>query len=337
MAKRGGATTASLRNNKLIWVSIIVLVVIVFVGALNYLKAFYQTETYYILNQDVPARTLILPDMLSPVTTSAGTAPIAALGIAEVQANDAYAQYPLLQGDILTGSNVGGLSDVAVGIPDNWVITNFSIDADSAASGRIVRGTYFDIMMIGGEGAEVAGTGGVHYPFINVLALDVTTSISALSSSQAADSEEARVGQTDLYSVGATPADAARLQSAIAQGGTMKLVLSPRQNEYNPPRVGDYQAAGTGGIFRYSVGDVPTNLGEGTDYTFTDLERDNFGRPFEVTEDECLVGNSKVPTEECVAAGGYGEAGTPTAPEGETSPEVSPEAVTPDPESTSNE
>lgn len=335
MAKRGGATTASLRNNKLIWVSIIVLVVIVFVGALNYLKAFYQTETYYILNQDVPARTQIFPEMLSPVTTSAGTAPAAALGIAEVQDNAAYAQYPLLEGDILTGSNVGGLSDVAVGIPDSWVITNFSIDADSAASGRITRGAYFDIMMIGAPKADGDTTSGpgVYYPFINVLALDVTTSISSLSSSQAADSEEARVGQTDLYSVGASPEDAARLQSAIAQGATMKLVLSPRQNEYQAPNPADYRTTSGGNVFFYNTGDVPTNLGEGTDYTFTDVERDDFGRPIPAAEDDCLVGNSKVPTPECAAASG--EAGT--APEAGTETGTSPEAIVPEPESTSNE
>jgi hypothetical protein len=298
MAKRGGTTTASLRNNKLIWIAIVVLVGIVFVAALNYLKAFYQTETYYILNQDVAARTLIAPDMLDPVTTSAGTAPEAALGVAEVQDGTAYAQYPLLAGDILTGSNIGGLQDIAIGIPDDWVVTNFSLDADSAASGRVTRGTYFDIMLIGGiVPTEPNQAPPVYYPFVNVLALDVTASISSLDSSTDADTEQARTGQTTLYSVGASPENAAKLQSAIASGATMKLVLSPRQNEYEAPVLADYT-----GVFAYAANDAPINLGEGTDYTFKDVERDEFGRPIPTTEDpNCSVGNSRVPGTGCVA------------------------------------
>ena len=57
------------RNNKMVYGLIVVLVVAVFVGSLMLLKNVYQTETYYVLKEDVPTRTQVNADMLEPVTT----------------------------------------------------------------------------------------------------------------------------------------------------------------------------------------------------------------------------------------------------------------------------
>jgi len=319
------------KSSKLIWVGILVLLVFVFVGSLTALKSVYQTETYYVLNQDIPTRTQITMDMLTPVVTSAGTAPGGSPEMTQeqrdaerntiltaVQSGVVFSQFPMVSGDVLSPSNAGGLSDISVGVPDTWVITNFALGADNAVGGRIQRGYYFDMMVISDQGA--------FYPFVNVLALDTTTDLAAASSSDAVNTGEAQEGQTTQYTVGMSPANAAKMQDLITQyGGNVRMVLSPRQNDYAAPRLMDYS-----GLFKYDIdldgviapglqpvydaegnpvdldGDGKDDYRESTDYTFTDVERDQFGRPISQV-DNVGLGNSKIP-----AATAEGE--TPTNP-----------------------
>lgn len=284
--KKGSGTTIGLRNNKLIFVGIGVLIILVFVGVLSLLRSIYQTETYYVLTQDVQAQSRVTAEMLSPIVTSKDTAPPNAIDptSADFQAGAVFTRYPLSAGDIITSSNAGGREDISVGIPDEWVVTSFSVAADDAVGGRIQRGYYFDVM--------IATSDQAFYPFVNVLALDTTVSLNSASSSRAADTEEAHAGQTSQYVVGMPPQDAARLQQIVSQyGGDMKLLLSPRQNEYNAPQLASYS-----GTFSYE-GDTK-NMGAGTDRTFTPLNRDEFGRPVAVV-DNCSEGNAKLTDEEC--------------------------------------
>lgn len=290
MASKG---KKGLKSNGLILIIIGVVALILFGVVFSVASKLFQTETYYVLNQDIPTRTQITEEMLEPVVTSEGTAPEAAIGLADVQTGNVYTQYPLLTGDILTMSNVGGMEDISVGIPDTWVITNFSVGADDAVGGRIQRGAYFDIMIAGDDGST--------YPFVNVLALDTTVDLGNASSADAADSEEAHEGQTSQYVVGMTPENAAKLQNIVKKNsGDIKLVLSPRQNEYEKPQLSEYD-----GTFAYNKEDSAiwpgqSEEGELTDYTFTDVERDAFGRPVEKLEN-CSSGNSKVAGEDCAA------------------------------------
>jgi len=279
MAKKPG------RNNNFLWGLIAVFSVGLAGAALALFMNLIQTETYYILNEDVPSRAAIYPEMLSPVTVSKGGAPEAALGIQEVQDGAVFSNYPLLAGDILTASNVGAREDISVGIPDEWVVTNFSVQADDAVGGRIQRGYYFDMLVVDESGG--------FYPFVNVLALDTTVDMSSASSADAADTEEATAGMTTQYVVGMTPENAAKLHQIVNQYSNIKLVLSPRQNEYNEPRMEDYE-----GIFSYTPGDSPINLGEGTDYTFTVLPRDDFGRISQYLV-SCGTGNAVISKDNC--------------------------------------
>jgi len=288
MASKG---KKGLKSNGLILIAIGVVSLILFGVVFSVASKLFQTETYYVLKQDVPTRTQVTEEMLEPVVTSEGTAPEAAIGLADVQTGNVYTQYPLLSGDILTMSNVGAMEDISVGIPDTWVITNFSVNADDAVGGRIQRGTYFDIMVTSDDGS--------FYPFVNVLALDTTVDLSNASSSEAADSEEAHEGQTSQYVVGMSPENAAKLQNIVKKyNNDIKLVLSPRQNEYEKPQLASYS-----GNFKFASGDETIAPGQGedgeqTDYTFTDVERDAFGRPVEKLEN-CSSGNSKVAGEDC--------------------------------------
>jgi len=280
MAKKPG-----MKNNTFLWGIAAILGLGVAGVVLTLFLNLVQTETYYILNEDVPSRAQVTPEMLAPVTVSEGGAPEAAIGLDEVQAGGIFTAHPLLAGDILTASNVGSREDISIGVPDEWVITNFSVDADNAVGGRIQRGYYFDML--------VTSENGSFYPFVNILALDTTVDLSSASSSDAVNTEEAQAGQTTQYVVGMSPENAGKLQDVMNKySGNIRLVISPRQNEYEKPQIADYE-----GIFSYTAGDTPLNLGEGTDYTFTVLDRDEFGR---LTEElnNCGDGNAVIPCEE---------------------------------------
>lgn len=318
MASLNGKSGGFFKNAKIIWLGIAVLLIFVFVGTLMLLRSAYQTETYYVLNQDIPTRTQITMDMLSPVVTSAGTAPGGSLEMTEeqrlsereailaaVQNGAAYTQFPLKAGDVLSPSNVGALSDISVGVPDNWVITSFNVDYNNAVQGRIQRGSYFDIMVVSDSGA--------YYPFVNILALETATG-AGTSSAEGQDASGMNAS-TSVYTVGMSPENAGKLQWLQSfGGGELKLVLSPRQNEYASPNLMDYA-----GMFYYDPlidgviapglqevkdidgigvdldGDGKVDFREITDYTFSDVERDQFGRPIAVVENVGL-GNAKIPT-----------------------------------------
>lgn len=283
MARKPGA-----KNNTFLWGLAVALglgvAAVIVMLSLNLI----QTETYYVLKEDVPSRAQVTPDMLEPVTVNKGGAPQAAIGMSDVQTGGVYTSHPLLAGDILTNSNVGGNQDVSVGIPDDWVITSFSVGPDSAVGGRIQKGYYFDMM--------VAGDGGSYYPFVNILALD--TSVDVANSAAGQDGTATDQATGNQYVVGMSPENAAKLQQIMkASSGDVKLVLSPRQNEYEKPKLSDYE-----GVFTYDQTDGPQNMGEGTDYTFTSLPRDAFGRPTQELKD-CSPGNSVVSDDkECKTA-----------------------------------
>lgn len=313
------------RPNIVIWVVVVIIALAIGLLSAMFLRSVTETDQYYVLNTSVPARGQITPEMLQPMEAKKDQAPPNAIGISDVQAGGIYAQYPLNPGDILSSSNISGYTDISTGIPDDWVVTSFRVNADNAVGGRITRGTYFDIMATkGADGGEKE----TYYPFVNVLALDTTVSLNNASSASAVDTEEAQSGQTQFYYVGMTPENAAKLQSLASgpDGKTMKLVLSPRQNEYKKPDLNAYK-----GSFKYEDEEViwpgESSDGEVTDYTFPRVERDECGIPVgtEVSAQD-TPGNSK-----CVSEGN--DSDSEPNQEGDTSEESARPSETPTPES----
>lgn len=274
MAKKNGSGSV-LRNNKIILAGIALLLVFVFIGFLTFLKSFYQTETYYVLNDSqgatIPARTVITPDMLSPLVIAKDTAPPNALDISQV--DGITTKYALKPGDVLTSTNAGAVNDIYNGVPDNWVITSFGVPADNAVGGRIHVGDYFDVMV-----AEETGS---FYPFVNVLALDTTVSLDSATNANAANTAEAYAGQTSQYVVAMAPGDAARLQAITAKYKTnLKLVLSPKQNSYQKPALSDYSSLFTFEDKTSPIWPGKSSDGELTDSNFNAVKRDDkTGKP----------------------------------------------------------
>ena len=141
--------------------------VAVFAGVVWFaLSQLLATEKYYILNQDVPAKTQITSQMLTEVQTAKGTAPKNAITASEVNSGNTYSKIALQAGDVLVPSNTGINIDNTTGIPDEWSVTSFTIPRTQAVNGNISRGQYFDIIGIAENGTS-------KYIATSVLALDV--------------------------------------------------------------------------------------------------------------------------------------------------------------------
>ena len=269
-----------LKNDKTLIGAIVIFSIVVAVGLMTFLASLTKTETYYVLNRDIPARMQVSTEHLSPVEAGEGQAPPNALTIGDVQSGLVFAQYPLKEGDILSESAVGSLNDISVGVPDSWVITNFGVPADNAVGGRIQRGSYFDILATNGNGEA-------NYVLANVLALETHTSVDGAETADAADSEEAITGLGEQYVVGLSHENAAKLHATIDAGHTLRLVISPKQNEYEAP-----DTAAMEGTFRaFDGSDVP-EVGTMTDDTFAPIQRDEEGRPVD-SDDDAFYGEDQ--------------------------------------------
>ncbi len=245
------------------------------------MSAVTSKETYYVLNQDVPARTLITPDMLAPVETSAGSAPQSALGLSDLA--EKYSLYSLSSGDILTSSNVGDQVGLGAGLPENFVLASFIANPSIAAGGNVKRGDYIDIMVVANDSA-VTGTEGTAASYVlqRVLVVDATldldsydggestTADGSSGASGASDSSQSSVGGTGarsgiptMFTVGLSPENAAIL--AVSTKFELFVVLSSAQtvNEGTVPSTNEVPPVSLNGIWGN-----PKNAGEGTDRTF---------------------------------------------------------------------
>jgi Flp pilus assembly protein RcpC/CpaB len=236
------------------------------------LQTVSSTTTFYVLNSDVPARTLITEDLLSPVTTSDGGQPRTALSLGDVLSSEVYTKYSLDAGDILTSSNAGALAPLSEGLPEDFVVASFKASPSVAAGGKLQRGDYVDLFVVSDqvEGA----TGFTSHLFLQrVLILDATIDLDSNSSASAdgtttsgegtsaADNSAYRSGVPVLFTVGISQADAARL--AVASNYDMYVVLSSANSSANGAVESD-TGAGSTDIFSGSTGDA----GFGTDATF---------------------------------------------------------------------
>lgn len=219
------------------------------VGLFVVLSQVTATTTYYVLNQDVPARSQITADMLAPVTTSEGGQPRNALDIYDVQNEAVFAKYALTVGDIVTASNTGGLTKINDGIPEDYVVASFTAPAEFSVAGKLQRGDYIDIISGTnnmGEGAAPA------YVLRHVLLLDVAADLAAAAEQAAAnpdagaaESNAVRQGIPTLYTVALPPADALKLAAVLDNIGL--VVLSPVDYEATAGVVTDGIVPGSAG------------------------------------------------------------------------------------------
>ena len=237
-------------------------------------------ESYWVLNQDVPARTPITADLLTEVTTSAGTTPPSALTFGEIANEEIYSLYSLKSGDVLTKSNTGELLPLTEGLPSDFVVASFTANPSMAAGGNVQRGDYIDIIALVND-TEVTGSGstGASYVLQRVLVIDATVDLDTYSSESAesttgetttsgdgtvsSNTNEAamRSGIPTMFTVGLSPENAAVL--ALATQYDLYIVLSSADSTADgivPTNLPTIDAKSLWGQSR--------NAGEGTDNTF---------------------------------------------------------------------
>lgn len=294
--------------------------VAVAVLAFGIMQTVTATDTYYVLKQDVPARTQITPSLLQEESTSAGKVPPTALDISQI-GDETYSKYALKAGDILTQSNTGAQLSITKGLPKDYVISSFTADPSTAAGGKVQRGDYVDIMAVS-ESPD--GGYAANYVLQRVLVVDATVDLDSYDSSASSDSSgSTSTGATDasstsgastdsstgdnseqiaqrsgiptMFTVGLTQENAARL--AVAQKYDLVVVLSSQQSA-NDDKVSATPGSADSGI----LGDanVP-NAGEGTDNTFGQSGKKKVDKP----SGEATSGATSAPTD--AATSGTGE------------------------------
>lgn len=250
-------------------------IIIVLLGAIYFgLSKVLATESYYVLNADVPAKTQITERMLKEITTAKGTSPQNAINLAQVQQGSVYSKYPLKSGDVISASNTGLNLDSSTGIPDDWSITSFNISTDDAVGGNIAKGDYFDVIGVTAEG-------GAKYLFKNVLALEANYNQGENTVTE--DGKIVQLGETVQYIVGMPSDKVAIFQHALSKYEKIKLALAPASVKYDERKDKDLSKA-----FTVSDDIEVTDLYEGSDNSFANILRDQNGRP--VTIEACETG-----------------------------------------------
>lgn len=305
----------SFKDTKVLWAGVIILALVIAYGVFAVINNLIKQETYYVLSHSMSARTQVTEGDLTAVTTSAGSAPANAIPLSEVQQGTIYTKYPLNQNDVLEASSAGPLDSLNEGIPDNWVITSFNIDATNAVSGILQRGDYFDMLVLGdkkaskddsgtaqsGTQASDIDTGNVagRYVFRNVMLLDTPTSSQQTGGDSANGATAQTTSDTTDYVVGMSPKNVAILHSILSRWD-VRLVVSPKQTQYANPsnldalyksfdfdqEINDLHKSG---IIASDCVDSSTGNEQNkdcTDNTFTPQERDSFGVPFNAKDDE---------------------------------------------------
>lgn len=240
------------------------------------LQSVTATTTYYVLNKDIPARTQITSDLLTPVTTSEGGQPRTALTPGSLAASgQIYSKYALSAGDVVTPTNAGSLTALTKGLPSNYVVASFKADPSIAAGGQVARGDYIDVIAVSDSDSHV---------FLQrVLVVNATTDLDAggatADSSGTTTSGDGTTTTTDgttgdaaastsvvptLFTVGISQEDAAKL-AVVSKNFSLYVVLSSADSSKNGAKSADVGAA-VGDVFSGAVGDS----GQGTDNTFGD-------------------------------------------------------------------
>lgn len=248
-------------------VLVIVLSAVIFMS----LTSLFKTESYYVLNTNVKAKQQITPEMVVARETAEGTGPVHALSMEEIQRGGVYSKYPLFSGDVVAKSNAGPLSGTPLGIPDDWSVTSFTINSTDAVGGTLGKGDYADLLGVDDKGAK--------YIFNNLLILEVKF---LNEEYDGALDGQTIVGETMHYTVGLPAEDVAYLHDALNKYGEkgVKMIKAPTEVNYK-----DRDVSNLNKVFRSSE---KSNIDviEGTDPTFTEVERDADGRPVNSKDSE---------------------------------------------------
>lgn len=231
------------------------------------------TTKYYVLNSDIPARTQISENYVKEVVTSTGGQPPTAVSESDILSGQLYSKIALNAGDVLTPSNVGTLTPINEGLPDDFVTATFTAPASMAAGGKIARGNYIDIITVVTD--PNSGQISAGYTLQHALVVDATIDLDSAAGAEttgttdeegnstgaAADAASVRNGIPTMYTLGLNQNDAAKLALSFTNA-KIYVVLSSSQEA--GATISDIDVTIGLDQLRGLIGDS----GKGTDNTF---------------------------------------------------------------------
>lgn len=188
----------------------------------------FKTETYYILNQDVPARTQVTADMLQPKTVSDGGAPTTAYSKEQIESKPMFTKVDMIAGEPLTASNAGDLNPVNRNIPENFTVASLSLPPVQANLGAIKPGDHIDIYYT----SEDKGTQTQKSTMVlqNVLVVNAGSSVetaNARTEKNTKSGEKSAPAVNTVYQVAVSPENAANLAVLSSQSGQLYVTPTP--------------------------------------------------------------------------------------------------------------
>jgi Flp pilus assembly protein CpaB len=135
-----------------VWILALTFALLAGFGTLFILSSAAERVNYYVVADNVAARTQITPDMVKTVSAPADAVPANSLSAEEVTSGDFFSKVELSAGTPLTDSVVtDGLNPLSNELPDGYVMASLIVSPEDAAGGRISRGDLVDIAAVDGD------------------------------------------------------------------------------------------------------------------------------------------------------------------------------------------
>lgn len=201
--------------------------VLAFVILIVSMGMFFNTKTYWVLNQSVQARTQITSDMLEAREVSAGGIPDTAISKEQIEKTPLYSKVDMAKGEPVTVSTVGNLAPVSKGIPKNFTVASLSLSPVNANLGAIKAGDSINIYKV----SEDSGDRKAVLVMQNVKVLNAASSVETANSKQgnkggSANSDAASSVNT-VYQLAVSPENAANLAVLALDSSNLYVTPTP--------------------------------------------------------------------------------------------------------------
>ena len=190
---------------------------------------------YYVVTDNVAARTQITTANVTAVSAPADSVPPTALTQAEVNSGNYYTKIALSAHTALTDSVVTeGLSSLSADIPKGYVLASLLVSPENAAGGSIKRSDYVDIAAVNGTDSSATSKIVLQHVLVVNVATSADTVANAANPSNGTDAngnnnpgpDNAALygGIPQMYTFAVTPAEFAQL--ALLRTASVYLALS---------------------------------------------------------------------------------------------------------------
>lgn len=263
-----------------IWILALFFALLAGFGTLMLVGSAAERVEYFVVKENVAARTPITQDMVGSVSAPADAVPPTALTVEEVLSGNYYAKIALVGGTVLTKSVVTeGLDPLSADLPEGYVLGSLVVSPENAAGGRIKRGDFVDVSGTTGQDANSTAKVVLH----KVLVMDVTVAPDTVANAANNGNVGLAGGTEDTTD---PTSDAPGPDSAALYGGIPQVYTFAIPAEIAPqlallryadpfltlttPEAGSELAAYADGSSMFSAGNVPALSGSSSSSSTSD-------------------------------------------------------------------